>query len=321
VRGSARARADPRCCQETATGATARGASASRPPRRSSARNARGVHATPDRQPPDLLEAQGGGTGRALVRADDQEAAGNEPVAEAGEQPPGAPGLQVRDHHVAAEDEVERPGGHLGPEVGDPEDDALPEGRPYAVEVARRLERQVPPAHRELPQGARGEARAACARDHHRVGIRREEVETQARKRRRDRDSPEHGEAVGLLPGRAAGAPGAEGGVPPRLRARRQRGDEVGCQRLEHATVPPQAGDRDPEHRVEAGPLGRRALEERAVGIGPGEPELAHPPLHPLARRPAHPPVAGPPEAQPGEAPLQEADALGVGHDSLPRRA
>jgi hypothetical protein len=115
-------------------------------------------------------------------------------------------------------------------------------------------------------------------------------------------------EGVGLLARRATGAPSGD--------RRAELGKHQVPQCLEDRLVAPEAGDRDAAEPGEGVPLLRIALEVETVGVGVGvaEPELGDPPRHPPANLSAYLAEALPAQSESGQSPLQEVNALGVGH-------
>ncbi len=83
---------------------------------------------------------------------------------------------------------------------------------------------------------------------------------------------------------------------------------------LEHTPVAHDARDGNAADRVEPGPLLRRMRQMLPVGVEIAEAEPGQAPAQPLAHGAPHPPVAGPAQAHPRQAPLQEADAVLVAH-------
>ena len=175
------------------------------------------------------------------------------------------------------------------------------------------VEAAEPPVFGHVAQASRLVAAPLRALEHHRVDVRRQDLDLETRVGRSDPEPPDQGQRVGLLARGAARAPGREATALVGSSARERRQD-VALETREHGRVALEAGDRDVAELVQQPPLTRVRREVGAVGGEVGEVELPQSPRDASADLAADSAEARPAQMHPRERPLEERDAVDVAY-------
>lgn len=246
--------------------------------------------------------------------ADDQQAAGDQGLPDRGEDLALQGLLEVGEGAVPAEDEIEGATWGAVPQVVPEELNRVAIWRLELIAVRR--------PHEGLGQQRRGQFLQAArlidslpgSVEDSLIGIGGKEVEAQSREPFLQTEPPEDGKAVWLLARGAARAPAGEGVLALAQGDACQIGEEALFEEAEHPLVSVEAGDRDPAGVVEDCPFAGIIFEVRLIGRHPRQAQGTDALGYPLADLAANLAEPGPPETETRQGPLEQLDALSIGH-------
>ena len=222
--------------------------------------------------------------------------------------------VEVCEHKISAENEIEMPCRAFAPNVLLEEADGAPILRLEQILFAFLAEAQLTPAHRQILDAAVSVPGIKSTADHHGVDVGGDDVEPHTGITQLEFLGPYEGQRVGLFAGTAARAPDTQRAVAAVIRGGQQSRQHRLRQGSENPSVAIEARDRNPAEGIEAAPFVGMGCQVVPVLVDACEAQSSQAPVYAFAHLSAHLAKAGPAQPQSWQRPLQERYALLVFH-------